>query len=175
VVFVDVRGFTALAKRLPPTEVVALLNGFYKVAADVVFGLDGTLDKLVGDEIMAFFGAPFRPEEHARRAVKAAVDIGYGVTALTDGAEALQVGGGVGTGVAYVGNVGGGEVRDFTVIGDAVNTAARLQAAAKAGEVLVMEQTYESVADQYPEAAQRTMELKGKQERVAVRVLEAWS
>jgi adenylate cyclase len=174
VVFVDVRGFTALAERLPPDEVVARLNRFYNVAAEVVFKLDGTLDKLVGDQVMAFFGAPFRPDDHARRAVQAAVDIGYEVAGMTDDPDGLQVGGGVGTGRAFVGNVGSGEVRDFTVIGDTVNIAARLQGAARAGEVLVMEQTYESVADRFPHAEQRTMELKGKAEPVVARVLNAW-
>ena len=93
---------------------------------------------------------------------------------MADDPDGLQVGGGVGTGHAFVGNVGSGEVRDFTVIGDTVNIAARLQGAARAGEVLVMEQTYESVADRFPDAAQRTMELKGKAKPVIARVLNAW-
>jgi adenylate cyclase len=169
--FVDVRGFTALSERLSPADVVVRLNRFYEMAAKAVFDQDGTLDKLVGDQVMAFFGAPFRPEDHARRAVKAALDIVAGVERMAEPSEPLTVGGGVGTGPMFVGNVAGGEVRDFTVIGDVVNTTARLQGAAQSGEVLVMEETYGAVALQFPNAQQRTLELKGKAGPVVVRVL----
>ena len=170
-VFVDVRGFTALSETLPPTEVVARLNRFYDLAARVVFELDGTLDKMVGDQVMAFFGTPFRVNDHARRAVRAALDIVAGVEKLVEDRDSLRVGGGVGTGEAFVGNVGEGEMRDFTLIGDVVNTTARLQAAAGAGEVLVLEETYEPIASEFPDAPQRTLELRGKEAPVAVRVL----
>ena len=70
--FADVRGFTALSERLPPDELVILLNRFYSLAASTVFELDGTLDKMVGDQVMAFFGAPFCAEDHPQRAVQAA-------------------------------------------------------------------------------------------------------
>ena len=171
--FVDVRGFTALAERLPPDEVVSLLNRFYHLAAEVVFEHDGTLDKMVGDQVMAFFDAPFRPEDHSVRAVRAALEIVAAVEAIAEGRNALHVGGGLGTGQAFVGNVGEGEVRDFTVIGDVVNTAARLQEAAGPGEVLVTEETYWGVASQFPDAPQRTLDLRGKAAPVAVRVLKA--
>jgi adenylate cyclase len=176
VVFVDVRGFTSLSERLPPTEVVARLNRFYGLAAQTVFRLDGTLDKLVGDQVMAFFGAPFCPDDHPQRAVRAALEIVAGVEAMAQGPDSpsgLLVGGGVGTGEAFMGNVAEGEVRDFTVIGDVVNTAARLQGAAQPGEVLVMEETYRTVATQFPDAPQRTLELRGKAAPVAAWVLRA--
>ena len=175
VLFVDVRGFTALSQRLPPTETVALLNRFYKLASQTVFDLDGTLDKMVGDQVMAFFGAPFRTHDHQRRAVRAALDIIAGVEAMAEGDDSLHVGGGVGTGQMLMGNVGEGEVRDFTVIGEVVNTAARLQGTAQAGEVLVMEETYGSVASQFPGASQRTVELRGMAAPVVARVLRASS
>ncbi len=146
--FVDVRGFTSLSERLPPIEVVNRLNRFYRLATQVVFDLDGTLDKLVGDQVMAFFGAPFRSEDHPQRAVQAAMEIVAGVEALEESEDALHVGGGVGTGEAFMGNVGEGETRDFTVIGDVVNTAARLQGAAQSSEVLVTEALYRLVAAQ---------------------------
>ena len=109
--------------------------------------------------MMAFFGAPFRPKDHAQRAVRAALDIVAGMETMGEVVESLRVGGGVGTGETYVGNVAEGEVRDFTVIGDVVNTAARLQGQALAGEVLIMEETYFPLAAQFPEAPQRTLEL----------------
>lgn len=173
VLFVDVRGFTSLSERLSPTEVVARLNRFYSLAAQTVFNLDGTLDKLVGDQVMAFFGAPFCPDDHPQRAVRAALEIVAGVEAMAQGDDSLLVGGGVGTGEAFMGNVAEGEVRDFTVIGDVVNTTARLQGAAQPGEVLVTEETYQAVATQFPEAPQRTLELRGKAAPVAAWVLRA--
>ena len=172
-IFIDVRGFTALSERLPPAEVVQRLNRFYQLAGQVVFDLDGTLDKLVGDQVMAFFGAPFRPLNHAQRAVQAALNIVAGVEAMAVEVEALHVGGGVGTDQVFVGNVAEGEVRDYTVIGDVVNTAARLQQAAQPGEVLVMEETYRSVEGKLPDAPRRVVELKGKAEPLEVRVLQA--
>ena len=175
VVFVDVRGFTALCQRLPPTQMVDKLNRFYKLAARVVVDLDGTLDKMVGDQVMAFFGAPFRPDDHPERAVWAALSIVAGVEAMVEDATSLRVGGGVGTGEAFMGNVAEGEIRDFTVIGDVVNTAARLQGAAEPGEVLVMEETYRLLAGEFPNAPQRTIELKGKAEPQSVRVLQTSS
>ena len=161
--FVDVRGFTALSERITPNDAVSRLNPFYNLAASEVFDLDGTLDKMVGDQVMAFFGAPFRPDDHAARAVKAALGIvsGFGTVGAREGG--LQIGGGVATGEVFMGNVGEGEVRDFTVIGDTVNTAARLQQAAGPGEVLVAENTYQDTSTMFEYSGQRTLELKGKE------------
>ena len=171
--FVDVRGFTTLSERLQPSQLVTRLNRFYDLAAREVFQLDGTLDKMVGDQVMAFFGAPFKLEDHALRAVTAALAIVSGVDAMKDGSDSLAVGGGVRTGQVFMGNVAQGEIRDFTVIGDVVNTTARLQGSAASGEVLMMEETYRQVASQFPEAGQRTLELKGKEAPQVVRVLRA--
>ena len=161
--FVDVRGFTALSEKFQPTTMVARLNRFYKLAAQSVFELDGTLDKMVGDQVMAFFGAPFRPEDHAERAVQAALRIGSGAQFPGEGLEGLPVGGGVATGEVFMGNVGEGEVRDFTVIGDTVNTAARLQALAGPGKLLVTDDTYREVSGRFSSSEERTLELKGKE------------
>ena len=161
--FVDVRGYTALSERITPDDAVSRLNRFYSLAALSVFDLDGTLDKMVGDQVMAFFGAPFRSDDHAGRAVKAAVAIVSGVEAMGAKEDGLRVGGGVATGEVFMGNVGEGEVRDFTVIGDTVNTAARLQQAAGPGEVLVGEDTYQATSAGFAYAGKRTLELRGKE------------
>lgn len=166
--FVDVRGFTALSERLSPADVAERLNRFYALATDAVFRRDGTLDKLVGDQVMAFFGAPLHEPDHPRRAVETALEIVRGV--MADETE-LQVGAGVATGEAFVGNVGGGGVADYTVLGDTVNTAARLQGAAAAGEILLSENTYAAIAEGFPDAARRDLELKGKSGTVAARVI----
>ncbi len=104
----DVRGFTALSERLTPTELVQRLNQFNDLAARVVCDLDGTLDKMVGDQVMAFFGAPVKTDDHPRRAVRAALEIVAGVEEMAEDSDGLHVGGGVGTGRAYVGNVAEG-------------------------------------------------------------------
>ena len=163
IMFVDVRGFTAMTERIMPEEAVSRLNPFYSLAAREVFAMDGTLDKMVGDQVMAFFGAPFKPEDHAIRAVRVALNIVSGLDKIAGEEAELPVGGGVATGEVYMGNVGEGEVRDFTVIGDAVNIAARLQAAAGPGEVLVTEETYLAVSTEFATSGQRTLELKGKE------------
>jgi adenylate cyclase len=169
VVFVDVRGFTALAEQLSPADVAGRLNKFYALASGAVFRRDGTVDKLVGDQVMAFFGAPIHHEDHARRAVETALEI---VRAVMAEEEGLQVGGGVATGEVFVGNVGGGGVVDYTVLGDTVNVAARLQGAAAAGEILMTEETYAPVADQFAGAGKRELELKGKSAAVVARVIK---
>ena len=146
-------------------------NQCYSLSAETVFALDGTLDKMVGDQVMAFFGAPFRPEDHQKRAVEAALTIVRGMDAMFPDGNPLSVGGAVASGRMFMGNVGEGEVRDFTVIGDVVNTAARLQAEALAGEVLVTEDTYEALGPQIQDFPLRTLELRGKETPVPVRVL----
>ena len=170
-VFVDVRGFTALSEKTQPATVVARLNRFYSVAARAVFALDGTLDKMVGDQVMAFFGAPFRPEDHATRAVQAALEIVSRAQYPGDGIDGLPVGGGVATGEVFMGNVGEGEVRDFTVIGDTVNTAARLQALAGPGELMVTDETYRAVSANFSSSEERTLKLKGKEAPLLIHLL----
>jgi adenylate cyclase len=165
-----VRGFTSLAEQLPPIEVAQRLNRFYSLATDSIFDYDGTLDKLVGDQVMAFFGAPLHAKDHAKRAVRAALRIVEGMTNQADDVR-LHVGAGIATGEAFVGNVGEGAVTDYTVLGDTVNVAARLQAAAAPGEILVTQETYDHVATEFPEAPCRELELKGKSEPVRARVI----
>ena len=171
VLFVDVRGFTALSEKLQPATMVARLNRFYSLAARAVFDLDGTLDKMVGDQVMAFFGAPFRSEDHAARAVQAALEIVSGAEAPADGVDGLPVGAGVATGEVFMGNVGEGEVRDFTVIGDTVNIAARLQALAGPGELLVTDETYRAASPNIGSSEERTLELKGKEAPILAHLL----
>ena len=158
------RGFTALAERLEPAAVAVELNRFYEIASRAIFLHDGTLDKLVGDQVMAFFGAPIERPDHAELAVKAVLEI---FDAMTAGAsDNLRLGAGVSTGEAFVGNVGGGQVTDYTVLGDMVNVAARLQGEAAAGEILLTRATYARVAKQFPGAVRRELMLKGKSEAV---------
>lgn len=178
VLFVDVRGFTSLAERLAPAEVAQRLNRFYALASEAIFKYDGTLDKFVGDQVMAFFGAPLHAKDHPQRAVRVALLILEGMSKLAQGESCddtqdklLRVGAGIASGEAFVGNVGGGAVTDYTVLGDTVNVAARLQGAAASGEILVTEETYRHVESEFPNAPGRELDLKGKSEPVHARVI----
>lgn len=114
---------------------------------------------------MAFFGAPIGRDDHAKRSVATAREILREV--FEAGAqERLGIGAGICTGEAFVGNVGGGEVTDYTVLGDTVNVAARLQGEAASGEILISEETYALVAAEFPYAKRRALALKGKSEPV---------
>jgi len=163
--FVDIRGYTSLVEQMEPVAVAAQLNRFYDIATQAIFRHDGTLDKLVGDEVMAFFGAPLHWRDHPQRAVKAALEILRDVTAMPE-QERLEIGIGISTGPAFVGNVGGKDFTDYTVLGDTVNVAARLQGAAAPGEILLADETFQPVAGQFPKAARRDLDLKGKADSV---------
>ncbi len=165
--FVDVRGFTALSEGLQPAVLAARMNQFYALASETVFKYDGTLDKLVGDGVMAFFGEPFHEVGHPRLAVSCAMEIVRGARDVLG----IPVGAGIASGEAFVGNVGGSDVSDFTVLGDTVNVAARLCGAAKAGEVLVTEQAYHQVEAVFPGALETSFELKGKSGPVVAHVI----
>jgi len=114
---------------------------------------------------MAFFGAPIQRDDHARRAVETAEEILREV--MNPAAQlGLRVGAGISSGEAFVGNVGGADVADYTVLGDTVNVAARLQGEAAAGEILVSDETYTAVGDLFSKATRRDLLLKGKSEAV---------
>ncbi len=163
--FVDIRGYTSLVEQMEPAAVAARLNRFYEIATQAVFRHDGTLDKLVGDEVMAFFGAPLNWQDHSKRAITAALEILRGVTALPE-QDRLEIGIGISSGPAFVGNVGGKDFTDYTVLGDTVNVAARLQGAAAPSEILLAQESFDPVARQFPKATRRELELKGKTEPV---------
>jgi class 3 adenylate cyclase len=167
VLFLDVRGFTAYAERAAPREVVATLNELYEAVVPVVLHHGGHANKFIGDGLLAVFGAPDRHADHADRAVAAAREI----AALVAGrfGDRLRVGIGVNSGPVVAGTIGGGGRREFTVIGDPVNTAARVQAATRetGDDVLVTEATLRALGagrdafDERPSAP-----LRGKREPV---------
>ena len=159
--FADIRGSTSLAERLPPAAFRALIDRFYAVATKAVFDHDGGVDKFVGDEIVAFFFPLLSGPRHAAAAIEAAVAIlratGHGGT---DGPW-VPVGVGVSSGLAWVGVIGDEKRTDITALGDTVNVAARLGAAARAGEVLVTIEAA-AAAGLDPSLERRSLELKGK-------------
>jgi adenylate cyclase len=175
VLFADVRGFTSLAETMTPGEAAELLNRFYAVATDVLVEHDAIIDKLVGDEVMALFLPPIVGEDHLKRMVDAAEALLRGVGVGSPDGAWLPLGVGVAFGEAFVGNVGSGEVKDFTALGDVVNTAARLQALAAPGTIVIAERVYEAVRDRYPDAVARDLELRGRSAPVPAYVVDVGS
>jgi class 3 adenylate cyclase len=173
VVFCDIRGFTTLSERLTPEQVVSLLNEFYTTAIETTFKYDGTLDKFLGDAVMCVFGAPIAHPDHTARAVKTAVDMRTALAELSKrrsirGLDPFEVGIGVALGEVVAGTVGTEERMEYTVIGDSVNVAARLQDHAKAGSILLSRRTYEAVHDLVEARSRGPLKVKGKEEQVEV-------
>jgi len=168
VLFVDVRGFTTMSEHLSPEMVVHVLNKYLTMASDCVERNKGTLDKFVGDAMMAFWGAPLPQEDAVYNAVKTAMEIIEGAARVSDElkeemGQELRVGVGVNYGPAVVGNMGAEMHMDYTAIGDTVNTAARLEANAPGGTLYISR----SVADQLEGRIRytslgSTIKLKGK-------------
>jgi adenylate cyclase len=170
--FADVRGSTGLAERMPAHEYSRLISRFYGAAAGAIDEHHGLVDKFVGDEVVALFIPGFAGRDHATRAVAA----GRAVLRETgnDGSEPwVPVGAAVHTGVAYVGRVGEGDACDFTAVGDAVNTAARLASSAGAGELLVSRTAAEAAGFDSAGLEARTLELRGRDETVDAVVVSA--
>jgi adenylate cyclase len=160
ILFADVRGFTSLAEHQPPDAVAALLNRFYSTAVGVL-SEHAIIDKLVGDQVMALYLPGVFPGVPAQHMVVDArellVALGY-----RERQPWVELGIGLDFGSAFVGNVGSGGVKDFTAIGDVVNTAARLQAAAAGGEIVMSRRVYDRAGGDARGAERRELELKGK-------------
>ena len=163
IMFADIRGFTGISERLQPEQVVELLNGYLAAATDVVFEHQGTIDKFIGDAIMALFGAPIQIENHALQSVRAAMAMQrrFAETPAEQGQRA-SFGIGINTGQGVVGTIGAPQLMSYTVIGDVVNVAARLQGEARAGEVLITEDTFRLVADHVETEELGSIYVKGR-------------
>lgn len=171
VLFADVRGFTALSEQLPPDELMDLLNTYLSEATEAIITYGGTLDKFMGDGVMAFFNAPVLQEDHALRAVATALEIHrrVAVNGPAVNGKRLSFGIGIHTGDAVVGNVGSRYLMNYTALGDSVNVAKRLQEMAAPDQVLVSEATYRLVEPYVAKGeALGLQRLQGRQEPVAV-------
>lgn len=171
VLFADLEGFTALAENLPPADVIRMLNRVFERLTQVVFSLEGTLDKFQGDGMMAFFGAPLAMPDHAERAVKAALQMQKALDELNpEGTEenSIRMRIGINSGSAVVGDIGSPQRKDYTVIGDVVNTASRLESeVARSGQIIVGESTWERVRSTFDCEPLGELQLKGKQKKVS--------
>ena len=176
VMFADIRGFTTMSENMEPGRVVEILNEYFTRVTDVIFDNGGTLDKYIGDAVMAVFGAPISKGNDAAAAVNSAMQIQRLLVELNRDAAArewpeLRVGIGINTGNAIAGNIGSPRRLDYTVVGDAVNTAQRLMTNAGGGQILISESTAKKLGktgktidlERLPE-----MKVKGRSEAVPV-------
>jgi adenylate cyclase len=167
VLFADVRGSTALGERAAAQDFAALLNRFYAAATRTLIRHDAVIDKLIGDEVMAFFVQGISGPQYRRHAVEAGIALLQAVGYGTRDGPWLEVGAAVNAGMAYVGNVGG-VVVDFTALGDPVNVAARMQQRAAGGELFVAAGVADELAARAP---RRTLTLRGHDQPVDAYVL----
>jgi adenylate cyclase len=173
VLFADLRGFTAASDGAAPTEVVAGLNIYLDAMVRAVNEEQGTIDKFMGDCVMAFWGAPRYLPNHAERAIKAALVMQEYIEEAKQKADEMGlpvpgVGVGVSTGPAVVGNIGSHERLDYTVIGDTVNTASRICGVAEAGEIVVTEECSAAVGDLFQITPLPPLKVKGKRELLKI-------
>jgi len=163
VVFADIRGYTTFSERSTPEELVATLSRYLAVAVDSIMECGGTLDKFMGDGVMALFNAPLDQPDHALAAVRAAWQMQQRARTAVEG---VTFGVGVNTGEAIVGNLGTERFRNYSSVGDAVNVAARLQAHAQGGEVLLTGATLDRVREHVRVEPLGAVEVKGRQQPV---------
>ena len=173
VLFSDIRGFTALSESMMPDDMANLLTEYFTEMVDVVFRHGGTLDKFIGDAVMAQWGAPIGSPDDADRAMAAAIDMIVELGKLNvkwreQGRPELQIGIGLNHGEAFAGNIGSERRLEFTVIGDTVNTASRLCSAADGGEILLSDEFRLALSDPPKMKKRPAMQLKGKGQPVPV-------
>ena len=173
VLFSDIRGFTALSETMTPDDIARLLTEYFTEMVECVFRHGGTLDKFIGDAVMAQWGAPLGAPDDADRAMQSALDMMRALEQLNarwaaEGRPTLSIGIGLNVGEAFAGNIGSERRLEYTVIGDTVNTASRLCSAADAGEILLSDEMRRALTAPPPLAERPPMELKGKRESVRV-------
>jgi adenylate cyclase len=166
VFFCDIRGFTSLSENMNADELIHLLNSIYKELTGIVFRNNGTFDKYIGDCIMAFWGAPTDVEDETLWAVRAALEMQGTFEDLKQGwppeLKKLGIGIGINYGDVVVGNIGTEEAMDYTVIGDVVNTAQRVESAALSGQILITKNALSRIEGKINICALEPVQLKGK-------------
>jgi class 3 adenylate cyclase len=171
VLFADIRGFTSYSENRSPAELVAVLNRYLAAGADAVLAEEGTVDKFLGDAVMAWFNAPLPQVDHSLRAVRAALALKAAVEALH--AELppeahLSFGVGLHYGEAVLGWIGTEKRLEYTAIGDSVNTAKRIQENSAKNQILMSKQVYERVKDMVEAKPYAPLHVKGKSDAVDV-------
>lgn len=167
VLFADIRGFTSISENIQASEVLQLLNEYYETIVDIVFQYEGTVDKFIGDAMMVIWGAPVSHADDPYRAVKTALAIRkamlrFNTARMLDGKRPIEVGIGINTGTLVAGYIGSTRTMSYSVIGDTVNTASRLCAAAKPNQILITENTARYLPDQIKMKSLDPILAKGK-------------
>jgi adenylate cyclase len=172
VLFADIVGFTSMSEKMSPAAVALILNDYLSRMTDVIFKYEGTLDKYIGDAIMAVYGAPLDMEDHAARAIKSGLEMQERLVefnAERKEGPLIQIRIGINSGNAVAGEIGSVNKKEYTVLGDTVNIASRLESSvAKPGMVVIGENTYEMVKGQFEVRSMGTATLKGKEKKVSV-------
>lgn len=171
VLFADIRGFTRISEHAAPEQIVQLLNRYFSAMTDIIFAHGGTLDKYLGDGLMALFGAPTVTPKDAANAIAAAVAMQRRMLSINDelraeGFPEIGIGIGLHTGEVIVGYIGSERRSEYTAIGDAVNTSSRLESNAKAGEILVSEVTAQAARSRYQLASRDPITVKNREQPV---------
>jgi len=177
VLFADIRGFTRISEHAPPEKIVQLLNRYFSAMTDIIFAHGGTLDKYLGDGLMALFGAPTVTPKDAANAMAAAVAMQRRMLSINDelhaeGYPEIGIGIGLHTGEVIVGYIGSERRSEYTAIGDTVNTASRLESNAKAGEILVSEVTANAARSRYQLAPRDPISVKNRVQPVTLFEIE---
>ena len=171
ILFADIVGFTRLSETMPPREINIILNRYFSSMTDIVFRHGGTLDKYIGDGLMAVFGAPMEKEDDAERAVRTALEIRRQLTAMmktTSADKRFDIRVGLNTGRVVAGNIGSPKRMEYTVIGDPVNVASRLESIAKPNQIIIGEETFNFVKDKFRIREVGTRKVKGKTSEIMV-------
>ncbi|MGB3613843.1 MAG: adenylate/guanylate cyclase domain-containing protein, partial [Elainellaceae cyanobacterium] len=175
VLFSDIRSFTSIAETMDAEELVIMLNDYFETMVDAVMAYKGTLDKYIGDAIMAVFGSPLALEDHAWRAVQTSVEMRHRLEAFNhlraeQQQPPIRIGIGINSGSVISGNIGSSKRMEFTAIGDGVNLGARLESATKqyGCDIVISESTYRPCADQVWALELDRIRVKGKEEPVAI-------
>lgn len=173
VLFSDIRGFTSMSESENPQVIVDMLNEYFELMVEVIFKYEGTLDKFVGDEIMALFGAPVSHGDDAVRCVRTAIEMlevlgELNAARARAGAPEIRIGIGINTGHVVAGYIGSSKALEYTVIGDTVNTGARLCSVAKAGEIIISQSTYEQIGDRFDVVELPPVQVKGKSQALKI-------
>lgn len=171
ILFADIIGFTRISEAMTPREVNQFLNAYFSLMTDIVFEHNGTLDKYIGDGVMAVFGAPMEREDDAERAVRAALSMRRKLKLLVedlDEQRKFKVRIGINTGHVVAGNIGSPKRLDYTVIGDTVNIASRLEALAEPNQILIGEETYRRVSGKFKLREIGSRQLRGRTSAVVI-------
>jgi adenylate cyclase len=166
--FADIRGFTPMTEHADAHDIVNLLNNYFEAMVEVIFQNHGSLDKYIGDEIMALFGVPVAREEAAFDAVRCAIEMmqalgDFNQNRIADGQAPIEIGIGICTGSSVYGAIGSSKTLQYTVIGDTVNTASRLCSNAEPGQILISEETWRRTADRIEAFRLPGRRVKGKE------------